>query len=175
MKQTSIYMISLSFSIIFFTASCNNQLDKSTAAEPEIESSVTTSMTQDSLTNFGKRYAEAWSSKNPNDLADFFTSDGILLDGNGKYAKGKDSIALISKMFHDEIPDIIVSLDSMVNGSKGIEFHWSLLGTNTNGIKVNMKGVEVMEFRNSLICKSQGSYTDEQYEKVVKEASKNKN
>ena len=174
MKQTSINIIPFLLSIIFFTVSCKNQSDKSSAAASKNDNIVNTSITQDSLTNFGKRYAEAWSSKNPNDLADFYTSDGILLDGNGKYAKGKDSIALISKMFHDEIPDIIVSLDSMVNGSKGVEFHWSLAGTNTNGIKVNMKGVEVMEFRNDLISKSQGSYTDEQYEKVVKEASKNK-
>lgn len=88
---------------------------------------------------------------------------------------GIDSIANVSKMFHYEIPDIIVSMASMVDGSKGIEFHWTLIGTNTMGIKVNMKGVELMELNNGLISKSQGSYTDEQYERIVKEASKNKN
>lgn len=71
MKQTSINIIPFLISIIFFTASCNNQSDKSSATEPQIESIANTSMT----------------------------------------------------------------------------------------------GVEVMEFRNGLISKSQGSYTDEQYEK----------
>lgn len=56
----------------------------------------------------------------------------------------------------------MVSMDSMVDGSKGIEFHWTLIGTNTKGIKVNMKGVELMELNNGLVSKSQGSYTDEQ-------------
>ena len=172
MKQTLSNIFPFLLFIIFVTISCNNQSEKSYPAAHENESNASTTMTQDSLTNFGKNYAAAWTSKNPNDLASFFANDGILLDGSGKSAVGRDSIAYVSKIFHDEIPDIIVNLDSMVNSSKGIKFYWTLTGTNTRGIKIKMNGVEVMELKNGLISKSQGSYTDEQYDRIVKEASK---
>jgi len=62
----------------------------------------------------------------------------------------------------------------MVDTSNGVEFHWLLVGTNTRGIKVKMTGLEVMQFENGLISKSQGSYTNEQYARIVEEASESK-
>jgi len=160
--------------VLSTSLSCKQDTKKSTTAEQETDINTDKQMIQDSLTNFGKRYAAAWSSKNPNDLASFYTTDGVLLDGDGTFVTGRDSIAYISKIFHDEIPDIVISLDSMVDTSNGVEFHWLLLGTNTRGIKVKMTGHEVMQIENGLITKSQGSYTNEEYARIVEEASKTK-
>lgn len=160
--------------VLTLAMGCKQENKKSTSVQQETGVKTDKQMIQDSLTNFGKRYAAAWSSKNPNDLASFYTTDGILLDGDGISVTGRDSIAYISKIFHDEIPDIVVSLDSMVDAINGVEFHWLLEGTNTRGVKVKMTGHEVMQIENGLITKSQGSYTNGEYEKIVKEASENK-
>ncbi|WP_224490956.1 nuclear transport factor 2 family protein [Robertkochia flava] len=149
--------------------------EKSAVTPPDESVQTNQNIVQDSLTNFGKMYAGAWSSKDPMDLANFYSTNGILLDGDGISVTGRDSIAYISKIFHEEIPDMIVSLDSMADTANGIEFHWTLKGTNTRGVKIKMTGYEVMQIENGLITRSQGSYTNAAYEKIVQESSENKN
>ena len=69
-------------------------------------------------------------------------------------------------------PDIIVSMDSLVTTSGGIEFHWIFTGTNTGpngtGKKVKVSGFELWQLDNGLIKESKGSYDVKEYERQLK-------
>jgi hypothetical protein len=70
-------------------------------------------------------------------------------------------------------PDMIVTMDSLVKTSKGLEFYWTLTGTNTGpdgaGNKVKIGGVELWQMDdNGLIKESQGSFDSEEYNRQIK-------
>ena len=99
------------------------------------------------LNIFGKSYAQAWCSERPDFVSLFFAEGGSLSVNDGKPAVGRSEISNVAKSFMTAFPDIIVSMDSLVQTSNGIEFHWTFTGTNTGpngtGKKVKIHGVEI--------------------------------
>ena len=124
------------------------------------------------LNIFGKGYAQAWCSQKPEFVSLFFSEDGSLSINDGKPAIGRNEISKVAESFMTAFPDIIVSMDSLVNTSIGTEFHWTFTGTNTgpngSGKKVKIHGVEIWRFENGLIKQSKGSFDTEEYNRQVK-------
>ena len=124
------------------------------------------------LNIFGKSYAQTWCSQRPEFVSMFFAEDGSLSVNDGKPAVGRNDISSVVKSFMTAFPDIIVSMDSLVNSPKGTEFHWTFTGTNTGpngtGKKVKIHGVEIWQIENGLIKESKGSFDTEEYERQVK-------
>ena len=91
------------------------------------------------------------------------SEDGSLSVNDGKPATGRNEISKVAESFMTAFPDIIVSMDSLVQTSEGTEFHWTFTGTNTGpkgtGKKVKINGVEIWQFDdNGLIKKSKGRF-----------------
>ncbi len=107
-------------------------------------------MDKEQLLSFGKKYAEAWCSQKPEAVAAFFSTNGSLKVNADSPALGRAAITKVAQGFMNAFPDMIVAMDSLVSKPAGIEFHWTLTGTNTGaggtGNKVKVSGFEVWNF-----------------------------
>ena len=124
------------------------------------------------LNIFGKSYAQAWCSQKPEFVSLFFSEDGSLSVNDGKPAVGRNEISKVAESFMIAFPDIIVSMDSLVQTTNRTEFHWTFTGTNTGpdgtGKKVRINGVELWQLENGLIKESKGSFDTEEYKRQIK-------
>lgn len=131
-------------------------------------------MTEDKLLDFAQRYAEAWCSQNPESVAEFFSADGSLKVNDSEPASGKEAITRVAGSFMDAFPDMIVSLDKLQSSSAGVEFHWTLKGTNTGsggkGNKIIISGIELWQFdKDGFIRESIGSFDEAEYMRQIEE------
>jgi len=120
------------------------------------------------MTEFGKRYAEAWCSHAPESVASFFSERGSLTVNDGPSAVGRTAIAEVAQGFMTAFPDMIVTMDALISKSERVEFHWTLRGTNTGpggkGKRVRISGYE--EWRigaDGLIAESMGHFDAVEY------------
>jgi len=137
-------------------------------------------MTLTELTRFAKRYAEAWCSQNPENVAAFFAESGSLSVNDGTPAVGRAAIAEIARGFMHDFPDMTVTFDklerSTPHGGRSAcdaVFHWSLTGTNTGpggmGKRVRISGYELWKIDNKeLIAESKGHFDSAEYERQLK-------
>ncbi|HET7117592.1 MAG TPA: hypothetical protein VFI29_13945 [Hanamia sp.] len=68
---------------------------------------------------------------------------------------------------------MLVVCDSLPTTTKGVEFHWTLTGTNTGpngtGKKVHISGVEILQFdSDGFIIESNGSFDKNEYNRQLK-------
>lgn len=127
---------------------------------------------------FAKDYAKAWCSQNPYSVALFFTEEGSLTINNGKSSIGRTTIAKDAESFMNAFPDMVVTMNRLVSTINGIEFHWTLTGTNTGingtGKKVKISGFELWQMdNNGLIKQSKGSFDAEDYNRQIKNGFEN--
>ncbi|WP_117880310.1 ester cyclase [Aureibaculum luteum] len=126
--------------------------------------SIESKITSDTIANnCGKKYAKAWSGQDTEAYSKIFTSNGSLKVDNEKPVVGRDAISKVAQSYITAFPDMIVALDSLVKTTKGIEFYWTLTGTNIGpkgtGKKVNISGFEVWKLdNNGLIKEPIGSF-----------------
>ena len=120
------------------------------------------------LDDFATRYAEAWSSQDPNRLASFYAEDGSLVV-NGTAHDGRPAIRETAAAFMEAFPDMRVTMDSVVDRGDGhAVFHWTWTGTNTGpggtGGSVNLQGYEEWTFAGGAeIAVSEGHYDEVEY------------
>ena len=155
---------------------CNNQSDKSTTSTLNTETNNKT-MDKEQLTSFGKKYSEAWCSQKPASVAAFFSTNGSLKVNADSPAVGREAITKVAEGFMTAFPDMIVAMDSLITNPNGIEFHWTLTGTNAGpggtGNKVKVSGFEVWNFsEDGLIEKSIGSFDAAEYNRQLKDGVK---
>ncbi len=129
-------------------------------------------MIADELLKFGENYAAAWSSQQPGKVAEFYAADASLTVNNGEPAVGTEAITNVAKSFMDAFPDMVVTMDSLVRESGKVQFHWTLIGTNTGpdgtGNKVNISGYEEWTLNESgLVQESQGNFDEEDYNRQL--------
>lgn len=125
------------------------------------------------LNEFGKRYAKAWCSQDPESVAAFYAEDGSLKVNDSAAAVGRRAIADVAKEFMNSFPDMVVTMDDLVRESKGIAFHWTLTGTNNGpggtGKRVRISGHELWQLDdNGLIANSIGHFDSAEYERQLK-------
>ncbi len=125
------------------------------------------------LTSFGRRYAEAWCSQDPESVAAFFAENGSLSVNDGPPAVGRAAIAKEAQAFMTTFPDMIVTMDNVSRDSDGTKFHWTLTGTNTGpggtGNRVRISGYELWKIDNDrLISESKGHFDSAEYERQLK-------
>jgi predicted ester cyclase len=130
-------------------------------------------MNSENLSDFAKRYAEAWCSQNPERVATFFARDGWLSVNNSPPAVGRAVIAEIARRFMRDFPDMIVTFDKLEPGGDRTAFHWTLTGTNTGpggaGNRVQISGYELWKIDNDgLIAESKGHFDAADYNRQLK-------
>lgn len=129
-------------------------------------------MESNDLRIFAQKYADAWCSEKPESVAAFFSENGSLSVNDAPPATGREAIAGVAAGFMNAFPDMIVTFDKLENSPGGIEFHWTLTGTNTGpggtGNKVKVSGFELWKFdENGLIISSIGSFDAEEYNRQL--------
>ena len=126
-------------------------------------------MTSDKVTEFARRYAEAWCSQDPAKVAAFYAKDGLISVNGGP----PTPIAEVARGFFRDFPDTVVTFDKLENTPNGPEFHWTFTGTNTGpggtGNKVRISGYELWKIDNhGLISESKGHFDAADYEGQLK-------
>lgn len=152
--------------------SCNNSSEKPATNSTNTETIKQKTMENDKLINFGKKYAAAWCSQNPDSVAAYFSSTGSLSVNANQPAVGREAISKVAEGFMTAFPDMIVSMDSLVIQPDATAFHWTLTGSNTGqggtGNKVKISGVELWQFdADGLIHESKGSFDAEEYSRQL--------
>jgi uncharacterized protein (TIGR02246 family) len=130
-------------------------------------------VTSDELTKFATRYAKAWCSQDPKNVAAFFAENGSLSVNDGPRAVGRAAIADEAQGFMTTFPDVIVTMDKVAHDEEGTKFHWTLRGTNTGpggtGKRVRISGYELWKIDNGgLVAQSKGHFDSADYGRQLK-------
>jgi predicted ester cyclase len=130
-------------------------------------------VTGDNLTEFAKRYAEAWCGRCPEKVSAFFAENGSLKVNDGPLAVGRAAIAEIAREFMRDLPDMIVTFDKLEPREQATAFHWTLIGTNTGpggtGNRVRISSYELWNIDdNGLIAESKGRFDAAEFERQLK-------
>jgi steroid delta-isomerase-like uncharacterized protein len=125
------------------------------------------------LTDFAKRYAEAWCSQDPEKVAAFYAENGSLSVNDGPPALGRAAIADEAQGFMSTFPDMVVTMDKVACEPRGTVFHWTLTGTNTGpggtGKRVRISGYELWKIDNDgLIAESKGHFDSAEYARQLR-------
>lgn len=125
------------------------------------------------LSIFAKGYAQVWGSNRPEFVTMFYEQDGSLQVNDGDPAIGRSAIASVAQSFMTKFPDMNVRFDSLVNKTNGVEFHWTLTGTDADpegkGHKVKVSGYEFWTMsEENLIKNSKGNFPSEEYDRQLK-------
>lgn len=120
------------------------------------------------LEGFAGRYADAWCSQDPELVASFFASGGSLSVNDDAPAVGRAAIAEVARGFMTAFPDLVVTMDDLIRKPRGVEFHWTLTGTNTGpggtAKRVRISGYEEWQIdADGLVAESRGHYDAADY------------
>jgi len=129
-------------------------------------------MSQSELTDFATRYAAAWSSQNPDSLANFYADTGSLQVNASPPSVGRIAVRASVQSFMSGFPDMVVRMDSVVQSGPKTVFHWTWTGTNTGpggtGKAVRISGYEEWTYdSDGLIAQSLGHYDEAEYQRQM--------
>jgi uncharacterized protein (TIGR02246 family) len=122
----------------------------------------------DQLRDFAERYTEAWCSNDPAHVAAHYAPQGSLTINGGTPSVGRAAITDAARSFMSTFPDMQVLMDDLVVREDGIEYHWTLVGTNIGpggtGNRVRISGFEEWTIGDDgLVAESQGHYDEAEY------------
>ncbi|MEP6886250.1 MAG: ester cyclase [Gammaproteobacteria bacterium] len=124
------------------------------------------------LNDYATRYTAAWCSQNAAAVAAFFSPAGSLKINEGNPSVGRMAITAAAQAFMTAFPDLLITMDKVTSDATGIEYHWTLRGTNTGpggtGKPVRIIGYEEWRFgSDGLIAESKGHFDAAEYERQV--------
>ena len=114
------------------------------------------------------RYTAAWCSQDPARVASFFAENGSLKINDGEPSVGRAAITEAARGFMVAFPDMVVTMDDLVENGGGFVYRWTLTGTNTGaggpGRRVRISGYEEWTIgQDGLIEKSLGHFDETDY------------
>ena len=126
----------------------------------------------DQLRDVARRYTDAWCSQDPARVADSYAPDGSLTINEGPPSVGRAAITETARSFMVAFPDMQVLMDDLLLEGESVEYHWTLVGTNTGpggtGRRVRISGFEEWTFGDDgLIAASLGHYDQAEYERQL--------
>lgn len=126
----------------------------------------------DRVLDFARRYTEAWCSQDPARVAAHYSPDGSLAINGGSPSVGRPAITEAARSFMTTFPDMQVMMDDLVVAEEGVQYHWTLVGTNTGpggtGNAVRIGGFEEWTFSDDgLIAESQGHFDQTEYDRQL--------
>jgi len=124
------------------------------------------------LRDFAAHYTAAWCSQSPERVAAFFSPDGSLRVNDDPAAVGRNAITRVAQSFMTAFPDLSVMMDDLLLRGDVVEYHWTLVGTNTGlggtGRRVRISGSETWWFgSDGLIASSQGRFDVPEYRRQL--------
>lgn len=123
----------------------------------------------DILQTLASEYAAAWSSGDPDAVADFYTTDGQISINRGEALKGTQAIIEMAAGFHAEFPDLEIRCDLMRCAGQHAVFVWTLEGHHAETKNhVVVGGWEEWELdENNKVSKSLGWFDEEEYQRQI--------
>ncbi len=130
------------------------------------------SLNREELSNFARRYTEAWCSGDPSRVADHYSRQGSLTINDGTPSLGRNAITEAAQGFMVGFPDLQVEMDELRLDGASPEYHWTLTGTNTGpagtGRSVRISGHEEWTIGDDgLIAASLGHYDQADWDRQV--------
>jgi len=127
---------------------------------------------QQQLVEFARRYTAAWCSGEPANVAAHYSPAGSLTINDGEPAIGRSAITAAARSFMTAFPDLQVLMDDLRVKDARVEYHWTLIGTNTGpggtGAAVRITGVEEWLIgEDGLIAASLGRYDQAEYDRQL--------
>ncbi len=127
------------------------------------------------LHDFARRYTEAWCNQDPASVAAPYAPEGSLSINGGTPSVGRAAITEAAQSFMTTFPDMRLRMDDLVVRDDGIEYHWTLIGTNTgpggNGNRVRVSGFEEWTIGDDgLVAESQGHFDQAEYDRQLAHA-----
>ena len=127
---------------------------------------------RDQVRDFARRYTAAWCSQDPAQVAGHYAPDGSLTINDGPPSVGRAAITEAAQGFMTAFPDMQVLMDDLITEDGGIEYHWTLIGTNTGpggtGKRVRFSGFEEWTIGDDgLIAESKGHFDQAEYERQL--------
>jgi predicted ester cyclase len=124
------------------------------------------------LLDFAERYTAAWCSRDAASVAAFYSVDGSLSVNDGTPAVGRNAVTEVAQSFMTAFPDMRVVMDKVLTRDDRIEYHWTLIGTNTGpggtGHRVRISGFELWQIgADGLIASSQGHFDSSEYNRQL--------
>jgi predicted ester cyclase len=124
------------------------------------------------LRDFAARYTAAWCSQDPASVAEFYLPAGSLTVNNEAPAVGRNAITAVAQSFMSAFPDMRLVMDQLLVQGDRIEYHWTLIGTNTGpgggGHRVRISGFECWQLgADGLIASSQGHFDGSEYHRQL--------
>lgn len=129
-------------------------------------------MDSDRLQDFAARYTEAWCSQDPARVAAHYAPEGSLTINDGMPSVGRAAITEAARSFMTAFPDLKVLMDDLVESEDRIQYHWTLVGTNTGpggtGKRVRISGFEEWAFgKDGLVADSLGHFDQAEYDRQL--------
>lgn len=129
-------------------------------------------MDSDRLQDFAARYTEAWCSQDPARVAAHYAPEGSLTINDGMPSVGRAAITEAARSFMTAFPDLKVLMDDLVESEDRIQYHWTLVGTNTGpggtGNRVRISGFEEWAFgEDGLVADSLGHFDQAEYDRQL--------
>jgi predicted ester cyclase len=124
------------------------------------------------LQDFAARYTAAWCSQDAARVAAFFSPNASLSVNDSVPAIGRNAIQSTVQSFMTAFPDLQVILDKLVPKDDRVEYHWTLVGTNTGpggtGKPVRISGMENWKrWEDGLIAISEGQFDAADYQRQL--------
>jgi predicted ester cyclase len=126
----------------------------------------------DQLRDLARQYTAAWCSQDPASVAEHYAADGSLTINDGPPSVGRAGITEAARSFMLAFPDMQVLMDDLLVQDRGIEYHWTLIGTNTGpggtGNRVRFSGFEEWTVGDDgRIAASRGHYDQAEYDRQL--------
>jgi predicted ester cyclase len=124
------------------------------------------------LQELARRYTAAWCSKDPAQVASFFSPHGSLSVNGAAPAVGGTAIAQLAREYMLAFPDLQLLMDRLIIRGDRAVYHWTFLGTNTgpggSGHRVRFSGFEIWQVgSDGFISKSEGQYDAAEYRRQL--------
>jgi len=118
--------------------------------------------------DLARRYTAAWCSQDPASVAEHYSPEGSLTINEGPPSVGRAAITEAARSFMIAFPDMQVLMDDLLAKESGLEYHWTLVGTNTGpggtGNRVRISGFEEWTIGDDgLIAGSLGHFDEAEY------------
>ena len=125
------------------------------------------------LNDLAMRYAAAWSSRNPANVAAFYSDRGSLTVNDGMPAVGRPAIAATARSFMTAFPDMVVRLERVEVENGLVVFRWIWTGTNSGpggtDRYVRIRGFEEWTMGDDgYILDSKGHYDEVDYQRQLR-------
>ena len=133
-------------------------------------------MSPSELKEFAKKYGEAWSSNDPNQVLALHSESSRLSVNDGDPAIGKSEIRQVVEAFMEGFPDLYIQVNDVVIEERGIVFYCNAIATNSGpggtGNKINIEIHEIWTFDENGKFTEVRAYDDpEDFERQLNQSS----